>query len=136
MRRAPCVRAAVVLGAGLASACARADEPAAAVSADSTAAPASNRARPADSLVLSLADGGTVWYTLARDARAEDGTPCVERGLEIRDGRRRVAVPLLYTRDLPVAAGDSMIEARLYLNCAPGARYRVSTRTGQPTPIR
>ena len=135
MKGARWVRAGVVL-AGLASACSRADEPAAAVAADATAAPAPHRAGPADSLVLSLAGGSTVWYTLARDARGEDGTPCVERGLEIRDGRRRVAVPLLYTRDVPVAAGDSMIEARLYLNCAPGARYRVSTRTGQPTPIR
>jgi hypothetical protein len=132
--RAAWVCAGVSLAAGLALACSRADQPGVAGSADSAVSPVP--AGPADSLVLALAHGGTVWYTLARDARAEDGTPCVERALEIRDGSRRVAVPLLYTRDIPIAAGDSMIEARLYLNCAPGARYRVSTRTGQPTPIR
>ncbi len=90
----------------------------------------------ADSLVLTLRDGGTVWYTHARAGRAADGTACVERGLEIRRGTARVAVPLLYTRDIPAALGDSAIVARLYLDCAPGDRYRVNTRTGQPTPIR
>jgi hypothetical protein len=86
--------------------------------------------------VLTLPNGATAWYTLAREARAADGTPCVERGLEIRRGGTRVAVPLLYTRDIPTAADDSTLEARLYLNCAPGDRYRVNTRTGQPTPVR
>jgi hypothetical protein len=113
-------------------ACSPADRPA--VVPPDSAGPAP--AAPADSLVLTLPIGATVWYTLARDARAADGTSCVERGLEVRHGGTRVAVPLLYTRDIPTAAGDSTIEARLYLNCAPGDRYRVNTRTGQPTPIR
>jgi hypothetical protein len=113
-------------------ACSPGDRPAAAP-ADS-APPAA--AAPADSLVLTLRDGATVWYTLARDASAADGTPCVERGLEIRRGGTRVAVPLLYTRDIPSAADDSTLEARLYLHCAPGGRYRVNTRTGRPTPVR
>ena len=93
-------------------------------------------AAPADSLVLTLGSGTTVWYTLAREARADGGTPCVERGLEVRRGGTRVAVPLLYTRDIPTEADDSTLEVRLYLHCAPGDRYRVNTRTGQPTPVR
>ena len=113
-------------------ACSPAERPAA-LAADS-AAPAA--AAPAESLVLTLPSGATVWYTLARDARAADGTPCVERGLEVRRGGARVAVPLLYTRDIPTAADDSTLEARLYLHCAPVDRYRVNIRTGQPTPVR
>lgn len=121
-----------LIGLAAATACAppdRADLP-------SDSAPAVAPAAPADSLVLTLADGSTVWYTLAREARAADGTPCVERGLEVRRRGTRVAVPLLYTRDLPVAADDSTLEARLYLHCAPISRYRINTRSGQPSPIR
>jgi len=121
---------AAALAAALA--CSPADRPAAAPAEPAPAAAAA----PADSLVLRLQNGATVWYTLARDARAADGTPCVERGLEIRRGGTRVAVPLLYTRDIPTAADDSTLEARLYLHCAPGDRYRVNSRTGRPTPVR
>ena len=118
-------------------ACTARDRPAAApADASGPAAGPAAASAPADSPVLTLGDGATVWYTHARESRAADGTACVERGLEIRRGATRVAVPLLYTRDIPAALGDSAIEARLYLDCAPGDRYRVDTRTGQPTPIR
>ncbi len=119
-----------------ASGCTSAERPASAASADTAPPAGAPPAPPPDSLVLTLADGGTVWYTLARDARAQDGTPCVERTLEIRRGSERVAVPLLYTRDVPSAPNDTTLEARLYLDCTPRDRYRIDLRTGQPTPIR
>ena len=89
-----------------------------------------------DSLALTLSDGASVWYTLAREARAADGTECIERTLEIRREGNRIAVPLLYTRDVPVETSDTTLEARIYRDCAPGDRYRIDSRTGQPTPIR
>jgi hypothetical protein len=103
--------------------------------ADSSAVPPALTV-PADSLLLTLGDGATVWYTHARAAHGADGSACVERGLEIRRGGARAAVPLLYTREIPVATDDTTLEARLYLDCVPGDRYRIDTRTGQPTPIR
>ena len=89
-----------------------------------------------DSLALTLSDGATVWYTMQRDARAADGTQCVERTLEIRRDGNRIAVPLLYTRDVPVELNDTTLEARVYLGCTPGDRYRIDSRTGLPTPVR
>ncbi|HEV8177715.1 MAG TPA: hypothetical protein VGP44_08515, partial [Gemmatimonadales bacterium] len=58
--------------------------------------------RPTDSLVLTSPAGIEIWFTLARSATASDGKRCMERGLEIRHGSRRVQVPLLYTGGPPV----------------------------------
>ncbi|HEU4828799.1 MAG TPA: hypothetical protein VFT04_06360 [Gemmatimonadales bacterium] len=91
---------------------------------------------PADSLVLAVG-GATVWHTLSRGDTNPAGEPCLERTLEIRrDGAPPVRVPLLYTRDVPRIIDDSTLEARVYLDCTPGDRYRIDMRTGQPTPIR
>lgn len=91
---------------------------------------------PADSLLLEAA-GGTVWHTLSREATSPAGERCLERTLEIRrPGAPPVRVPLLYTRDVPRIIDDSTLEARVYLDCTPGDRYRIDMRTGQPTRIR
>jgi hypothetical protein len=91
---------------------------------------------PGDELVLELT-GASVWHTLSREATGPSGERCLERTLEIRrEGVPPVRVPLLYTRDVPRVIDDSTLEARVYLNCAPGDRYRIDTRTGQPTPLR
>ena len=76
-----------------------------------------------------------LWFTLRRDARASSGVACVERGLELRDGVRRTAVPLLYTRDVPRLTSDSTVNARLWTHCRPGPEYRVNLRTGQPVRV-
>lgn len=93
-------------------------------------------AASADSLVLTTLGGVEVWYTLVRPARGSDGASCVERGLEVRRDGARMLVPLLYTRDIPQLLDDTTITARLYRDCVPGDRYRVSLRSAQPTPIR
>ena len=93
-------------------------------------------APPGDSLVLEAA-GLSVWHTLSRQATGSGGERCLERTLEIRrDGAPPVRVPLLYTRDVPRLIDDSTLEARVYRDCAPGDRYRIDARTGQPTPVR
>lgn len=93
-------------------------------------------APPADSLVLEAA-GLSVWHTLSREATGSGGERCLERTLEIRrNGAAAVRVPLLYTRDVPRLIDDSTLEARVYRDCAPGDRYRIDLRTGQPTPVR
>ncbi len=91
---------------------------------------------PADSLVLEV-PGASIWHTLSREAASPEGERCLERTLEIRrDGAPAVRVPLLYTRDAPTVIDDSTLEARVFRNCAPGDRYRIDMRTGQPTPVR
>jgi hypothetical protein len=79
-----------------------------------------------------VGDGQEVWFTLARTGRAPDGTTCVERGLEIRTGAKRLPVPLLYTREAPVLLNDSTMRAVLWTNCKPGEAYRVDLRNGRP----
>ena len=86
---------------------------------------------PADSLVLTNA-GVEVWFTLAREATGSDGQHCVERGLELRTGRSRVRVPLLYTGSAPVILNDSTVRATLWTHCQPGDAYLVNLRSGQP----
>jgi hypothetical protein len=93
---------------------------------------AGTRSGPQDSLVTVTSTGREVWFTLARAARAADGTACVERGLEIRSGEKRIPIPLLYTREPPVLLNDSTIRAVLWTNCRPGDAYRVSLETGRP----
>lgn len=93
-------------------------------------------ADPPDELALEL-PGASVWHTSSREAIGPSGERCLERTLEIRrEGAPPVRVPLLYTRDVPRVIDDSTLEARVYLNCTPGDRYRIDTRTGQPTPVR
>ncbi len=89
-------------------------------------------ALPSDSLVLTSAMGAEIWFTLARVATGADGRRCVERGLEIRRGGKRVPVPLLYTGSAPVLLNDSTMRAMLWTHCTPGNPYRVNLRTGHP----
>jgi hypothetical protein len=87
---------------------------------------------PADSLVLTTPGGTEVWFTLARPATNADGRSCVERSLEIRQGGRRVKVPLLYTGSPPVLLNDSTMRAILWTHCRPGNAYLVNLRSGHP----
>jgi hypothetical protein len=82
--------------------------------------------------VLTNSVGVEIWFTLARAAMDPDGRRCVERGLEIRHGAKRVQVPLLYTGAPPVLLNDSTLRALLWTHCQPGDAYRVSLRSGQP----
>lgn len=101
--------------------------------ADSAAAVAP---APPESLAVSLGEGAGIWFTIAREATAEDGRSCLERGLEIRDSSGTRLVPLLYTGESPMLVDDSTVQVHLYRNCRPDALYRVDLRTGQPTPVR
>lgn len=105
---------------------------------DRKPAPANSvtNAAPADSLVLTNSAGIEIWFTLARVGIAADGSRCVERGLEVRDGGNRVRVPLLYTGAPPVFLDDSTMRAILWTHCQPGDAYRVNLRSGQPVPER
>lgn len=85
-----------------------------------------------DSLVLTNRTGVEIWFTLSRVATDTNGRQCVERGLEIRQGGKRVQVPLLYTGSPPVLLNDSTLRATLWTHCRPGYAYRVHLRTGQP----
>ncbi len=87
---------------------------------------------PTDSLVLTYTAGAEIWFTLARAATGADGRRCVERGLEIRQGGKRVQVPLLYTGAPPVLLNDSTMRAMLWTHCQPGDAYLVNLRIGQP----
>ena len=88
----------------------------------------------ADSMALAIPDGA-IWYTLVRDARSGKGASCEERGLEIRRSGDTVAVPLLYTRDVPTLLDDTTASARVYRDCAPGDLYRFDLRSGQPSRV-
>ena len=87
---------------------------------------------PTDSLVLTNPAGVEIWFTLARAATGADGRRCVERGLEIRQGGKRVQVPLLYTSTPPVLLNDSTMRAMLWTRCQPGDAYLVNLRSGHP----
>ncbi len=91
---------------------------------------------PADSLVARGPGGVEIWFTLAREDTAPDGTRCTARTLEIRRGATRTPVPLLYTQEVPHIVNDTTLEATIYRACAPTDRYRVDLRSGQPTPMR
>jgi hypothetical protein len=87
---------------------------------------------PADSLVATAPGGVEVWFTLSREGKAADGTPCTDRTIQIRRGGTRVQVPLLYTGTAPELVNDSTIRARLSNRCVPGDAYLVDLRTGRP----
>jgi len=91
---------------------------------------------PADSLVATAPGGVEIWFTLARESKTPDGTPCVDRTLEIRRDTVRIPVPLLYTGAPPELVDDSTIRARLSNQCVPGQAYLVNLRTGRPVPER
>ena len=88
--------------------------------------------RVPDSLVATGTEGSEIWFTLARVGHRADGTSCVERGLEIRRGTRRIPVPLLYTGAAPTFVDESTLHAELWNQCQPVAAYRVSLLTGRP----
>jgi hypothetical protein len=90
------------------------------------------QAGPADSLVATAPGGAEVWFTLAREGRAADGTTCVDRALQIRRGDTLVKVPLLYTRTAPEIVDDTTMRARLSTDCTPGDAYLVDLRSGHP----
>jgi hypothetical protein len=87
---------------------------------------------PPDSLVATAPGGVQVWFTLARRATSPEGSPCVDRAIEIRRGDTRVQVPLLYTGTPPKLVNDSTLRARLSNQCRPGDAYLVDLRTGRP----
>jgi hypothetical protein len=121
----------LLLAAGLA--CGRRTEPpqrAAAATVPEAPVPASPV--PADSLVATAPGGVEVWFTLTRSSTAADGTPCIDRALEIRRGASRIPVPLLYTGKAPHLVNDSTIRATLSDKCRPGDAYLVDLRTGHP----
>lgn len=126
---------AVAGGAIVAAASCRSAMPAAGTASDSAAASVVATG-PRDSLAASGPNGLEVWFTLSRDDEATDGQHCTDRTLEIRRDTSRIAVPLLYTGEAPRIVNDTTLEAVLYRACRPIARYRVDTRTGQPTPLR
>lgn len=90
---------------------------------------------PADSMVAEVGSY-TLWFTLARPATDSAGNACTERGLEIRTGSQRRLVPLLYTREAPMAENDTSVLVHLSDQCVRGALYRVNLRSAQPTPVR
>jgi len=106
---------------------ARSDEAAEQGAAAEAQAPA-----PADSLVATVPGGVEVWFTLSREGKAADGTPCTDRAIEIRRGDTRVQVPLLYTGAAPEMVNDTTIRARLSNQCVPGDAYLVDLRSGRP----
>jgi hypothetical protein len=89
-------------------------------------------AAPAESLVATAPGGVEIWFTLAREGKAADGTTCTDRTLEIRREGKRVPVPLLYTGSAPEIVNDTTMRARLSDRCAPGDVYLVNLRTGRP----
>lgn len=86
---------------------------------------------PRDTLVASAPGGVEVWYTLARSDSGPTGR-CTARAVEIREGDRRIPVPLLYTSTAPEIVNDTTMRARLSDHCAPGDAYLVNLRTGRP----
>jgi hypothetical protein len=97
--------------------------------------PATPTPPPADSLASRPGPGVEIWFTVGRVGRDSSGASCYERTLEIRDSVGRRRVPLLYTLEAPTRLDDTSVRARVYLNCAAGDPYRVSLRTGRPTPL-
>ncbi len=100
------------------------------------AEPAAEPRAPADSLALTAPHGVEVWFTGARPATDSAGMACTERVMEIRRDGRRIAIPLLYTGQVPRLVNDSTLEVPIWLHCRPGNVYQVSLTTGQPLRVR
>jgi hypothetical protein len=94
--------------------------------------PAAEQVAPPDSLVATAPGGVEIWFTLARPGKSVDGTPCVDRTIEIRRGDTRIPVPLLYTATAPELVNDTTLRARLSDGCRPGDSYLVDLRSGRP----
>lgn len=90
---------------------------------------------PAESLASRPAAGVEIWFMEGRAAADSGGVPCFERTLEIRDQDSRRRVPLLYTLEAPTRLDDTSVRAWVYRNCRRVDPYRVSLRTGSPTPL-
>jgi hypothetical protein len=114
----------VALAFASASACSKDGQPVRTPDASSTV-------EPADSLALRTSEA-EIWYTLARSGTGPDGGACVERGLEIRRGSERIAVPLLYTGQPPTLVNDTTLRATLWTDCRPREAYLVNLRNGRP----
>jgi hypothetical protein len=114
----------LALALGATFACEKADRPA-------SDRGESSAAEPADSFAL-RSNEVEIWYTLARPSSGTDGSRCVERGLEIRRGGKRIPVPLLYTGESPTLIDDSTLRATLWTDCRPTEVYRVDLRNGRP----
>lgn len=99
--------------------------------------PEAEQAPPAvaDSLVLTLAGGATVWLAEGRRAVDSAGVACFERSVEIRRDSVRLKVPLLFTASLPTRVTDSTFRAELFHNCRPESAYRISIKDGMPHKI-
>lgn len=93
-------------------------------------------AAPSDTLVATAPGGVEIWFTLAREGTAADGSHCTDRTMEIRRDTSRIRIPLLYTGQVPELVNDSTIRARLSNQCVPGDPYLVNLRTGHPVPER
>ena len=87
---------------------------------------------PADSLAVA-GPGVEIWFTFSRTGSSADGTPCVDRGIELRRDGKRIPVPLLYTREAPTIVNDTTARAFLYTGCVAGDAYLVDLRSGRPT---
>ena len=120
-----------LLAAGAAG-CGERESAAREATASTANATSAESAAPADSLVATAPGGVEIWFTLAREAKASDGTTCTDRALEVRRGGTRIPVPLLYTGSAPEVVDDTTLRARLSDQCAPGDAYRVDLRTGRP----
>lgn len=89
-----------------------------------------------DSLALRTPGDQEIWFVGSRPAADSAGTVCVERTMQIREGDRKINIPLLYTGSAPRLVNDSTIEAAIWLHCRPGNLYQVNLRTGQPVRVR
>jgi hypothetical protein len=88
--------------------------------------------RLADTLVLALPGGNTVWLAEGRRARDSAGGACIERSVEIRRDSVRLKVPLLFTGSMPTRLDDSTIRAELYRDCRVSQVYQIGLRDGLP----
>jgi hypothetical protein len=89
-------------------------------------------AAPKESLAVA-GPGVEIWFTFSRPGLAADGTPCVDRAIELRREGNRIPVPLLYTHEAPTIVNDTTARAVLYTGCLAGDAYLVDLRSGRPT---
>lgn len=87
-----------------------------------------------DTHLFDLADRTEVWLIPGRVARSASGTPCLERGIQLRKGPLKITVPLLFT-SAPPEEVDGMLVAVISNDCVLGDRYRIDVATGQPTKL-
>ncbi len=86
----------------------------------------------ADSLVLTLPSGQTVWLAEGRPAKDSAGAECIERSVEIRTDTSSVKIPLLFVVNPPVVLDRDHLRAELSRHCRVMAVYRVELATGRP----